>query len=67
VNDLDVHVGREVAEITAQTESANKFNNGTATKLPVGTKIFEPTEQRGAILIAVVNGEQIKYLGLVEG
>jgi hypothetical protein len=67
VNDLDLSVGQEVAKITAQTQKPQKLTDGTATKLLVGTKIFEPTKKRGTILIAVIDGQQIKYLGLVEG
>ncbi|MDQ0256809.1 hypothetical protein J2S74_004231 [Evansella vedderi] len=58
-------IGEEVLEITKQTTEASKFESGTATVLPVGTKIYE-TDQ-ALIYIAFVSGEEIRYLGWVEG
>jgi hypothetical protein len=67
INSLDLKKGQEVTKITAQTLNAKEFENGTATKLPIGTKIYEPVKKQGPILIAVVNGKEVRYLGLVEG
>lgn len=71
VHELDVQLGDEVAEITLQTDRSQDFNNGTASKLPKGTKIYESVDEQGnrqgLVLIAVVNGEEIRYLALIEG
>jgi hypothetical protein len=66
VNAKKLTLGEEVVEISKQTTDSNKIENGTATKLPVGTKIYEPLE-KGDIYIAVVEGKEIRYLGLREG
>ncbi len=60
------HKGEMVMEVTKQTVNSEEFANGTATKLPVGTKIYAAVEP-GDDYIAVVNGEEIRYLGLREG
>ena len=67
VMELDLSLGEEVIEITKQTNNSSEFENGTATELPVGTKIYEPNEKRGAIYIAIVGGKEIRYIGLIEG
>ncbi|WP_078598447.1 hypothetical protein [Evansella clarkii] len=67
VMELDLTLGEEVTEITNQTNNSSEFKNGTATELPVGTKIYKPNEKRGAIYIAIVDGKEIRYIGLIEG
>lgn len=67
VNDLDLSLGNQYYEITKQATKPEEFESGTATKLPVGTKIYKPNEKHGPILIAVVNGKEIRYLGQLEG
>ncbi|WP_243299963.1 hypothetical protein [Bacillus litorisediminis] len=67
VQDLELEIGKEVTQITKQSQDGKGFTSGTATKLPVGTIIYEPLEKQGLVLIAVVDGQQIRYLGLVEG
>ena len=69
VNEKELKLGKEVIEISKQTVDSKQFNNGTASRLPVGTKIYRPsgTLGHGPIYIAVVNGEEIRYLGLIEG
>lgn len=66
VSEQPLTIGEEIAEIAAQTSESDEFENGTATRLPIGTKIHEATE-REDIYIAVVDGEEIPYLSLVEG
>ncbi|SDN63163.1 hypothetical protein [Alkalicoccus daliensis] len=67
VMEADLTLGEEVMEITKQSTNIQEFESGTATELPVGTKIFDHNEHRGAIYIAVVEGEEIRYIGLIEG
>ena len=67
VNEQELTLGNEVAEITQQTTDSEKFKNGTATKLPVGTKIYEPEAQTGDVYGVVIDGEEIYYFGLREG
>ena len=64
VTELKYELGEQVGKITNQTNKASKFKNGTANKLPIGTKIFETDT---AAYIAIVDGEEIRYLKMVEG
>lgn len=64
VVELEYELGGQVGEITKQADKAFKFNNGTANKLPIGTKIFETDTPA---YIAIVDGEEIPYLKMVEG
>lgn len=59
-------LGNVVLEIVRQSSDGEDFTEGTATKLPVGTKIYKPIE-KGDIYIAIVEGREIRYLGLREG
>ncbi|SFL58744.1 hypothetical protein SAMN04487943_102339 [Gracilibacillus orientalis] len=66
VNEKELTLGEEVGEIKEQTNNSDEFENFTATKLTVGTKIYEPVEKSG-IYIVKVNDKEIRYLGLREG
>ncbi len=66
VKDLDLTINKEVMEITSQSINGEDFIEGTASTLPIGTKIYKPLE-KGDIYIAVVNGKEIRYLGWREG
>ncbi|UOQ86889.1 hypothetical protein [Gracilibacillus salinarum] len=66
VMEKDWTAGEEVAEITRQTAESNEFTSGTATILPVGTSIYQ-TEEPSGLYIAIVNNEEIPYIGLREG
>lgn len=57
-------IGEEIGEISSQSNEAKDFKNGTANKLPVGTKIYETDTQ---IFIAIVENREIPYLQMVEG
>lgn len=61
--------GEEIGEIEKQTEDSGDFENFTASKLPEGTKVYEPEEDDigGYIYIIKKGDEEIRYLGLVEG
>ncbi|WP_226675097.1 hypothetical protein [Mesobacillus jeotgali] len=64
VRELEYELGRQVGEITKQADKASKFKNGTANKLPIGTKIFETDTPA---YIAIIDGKEIRYLKMVEG
>jgi hypothetical protein len=66
VNAKNLTLGEKVIEITKQTNDSKDFQNGTATNLPIGTRIYEPVE-KGDIYIAIVEDKEIRYLGLREG
>lgn len=59
--------GEKVGEIKHQTNDSEKFNDFTASKLPIGTEVYEPVDNHGPIYIIELNGEVIPYLGLIEG
>jgi hypothetical protein len=59
-------LGDEIGEIRNQTVKDDEFENFTSTKLKVGTKIYEPLE-KGNIYIVLIDGKEIRYLGLIEG
>ncbi|MGP4108496.1 hypothetical protein [Virgibacillus sp. L01] len=67
VNELDLSLGDKYFEIIKQSTTPEEFESGTASKLPVGTKIYNPAKENGPILIAVVEDEKIPYLGVIEG
>jgi hypothetical protein len=62
--ELDYELGEVMGEITRQTEKAIRFKYGTANKLPIGTKIYRTNTP---VYIAIVDGEEIPYLKMVEG
>ncbi len=66
VKALDLTIGEEVMEITSQSKNSETFIEGTASILPIGTKIYKPLE-KGDIYIAVVKDKEIRYLGWREG
>ncbi len=66
VKKRELTLGDVVLEIVRQSNDGEDFTEGTATKLPVGTKIYKPIE-KGDIYIAIVEGREIRYLGLREG
>lgn len=69
VNEEKLTVGEEIGEIKKQSNDSEKFEDFTATKLPVGVKIYEPEEDEsgGLIYIIKMDDEEMRYLGLVEG
>lgn len=66
VNEKELTLGDEIGEIKIQTNNSVDFENYTATKLEVGTKIHE-TVEKGDIYIVKVDDKEIRYLGLREG
>lgn len=64
VRQQEYELGEQVGEITRQTSYSWRFKEGTASKLPVGTKIFDTN---APFYIAVVDGQEIAYIKLLEG
>jgi hypothetical protein len=64
VAELTYSLGEEAGEITSQSDRPFGFKNGTANKLPAGTKIYETDTP---IMIAIVEGKEIPYLAMIEG
>jgi len=67
VQQADLTIGKSVGTIQKQYQPDLAFEDEMATELPVGTVIYEPMKKRGPILIVVVNDEEVRYLGLIEG
>lgn len=67
VQQADLTIGERVGAITKQYQADQVFEDSMATKLPIGTEIYEPVKRHGSVLIVVVNGKEIRYLGLLEG
>ncbi|WP_066058286.1 hypothetical protein [Robertmurraya korlensis] len=66
VEDLSLTKDVQIGEIKAQNDVNTEFNDEMANKLPVGSKIFSAKE-RTDILIIESEGEDYKYLAIVEG
>lgn len=66
VKDLELTKGKEVKEIKRIYSGKGDFPDHAATKLPVGNKVYE-AQTNHQLLIAVVEGKEIPYIGLVEG
>ncbi|WP_235601534.1 hypothetical protein [Halobacillus sp. KGW1] len=64
VEELAYTAGGQIGEISRQTDKAVLFRNGTANRLPVGTKIYETDTP---VCMAVVDGRKLLYLKMVEG
>lgn len=62
----ELTIGDKAGSITRSYQEGEEFADGMATLLPVGTELYRPVE-RGDILIAVIDGNEIRYLKLVEG
>src|SRR5690625_1855166 len=58
--------GKQVGRITKQTEDSYDFKNGSANKLPVGTKIYQTIGEGLSILIIEEDGKNIIYIVLLE-
>lgn len=57
----------KIGTIAKQYRDGIAFEDGMATKLPVGAELYEPSNRGGPILLVKANGEEIRYLGLIEG
>ncbi len=66
VDEMNLTKDKQITEIAQQKSNGEYFENGTANKLTVGTKIFS-VKERSDILIAETKEGDIKYFKLVEG
>lgn len=62
----ELKLGKKALEIKTQTDDADDFENGTASKLAVGTAIYEAASPNQGY-IAVVNNEKRLYVIIAEG
>ena len=61
-DNLDIKTGEKLFEIQFTYKKGEPFEDGMATKLPVGTEVYLPADKTGRpILIAVVNGKKEIY------
>ncbi|WJH33746.1 hypothetical protein N6H14_27640 [Paenibacillus sp. CC-CFT747] len=67
VQQAELTIGSMVGTIAKRYRSSFPFEEGMATKLPIGTELYESRERGGSILIVKFNGKQIRYLKMVEG
>lgn len=66
VDQLDIQMGEQIGEIKAKSTNPQKFSNGVATKLPIGSKIFS-VKDRDDILIVKNDNNEKRYFLLTEG
>lgn len=59
--------GPQVDEIRKQSADSKEFSDGTASKLPVGTKVFQVVGNGQLLLMIEKDDEKIVYLALIEG
>lgn len=64
VQEREYTLGEAVGEIKEQAVEVEEFEDGTANILPVGTVIYNTDTE---LNIAIVDGEEIPYIPLVEG
>lgn len=69
VQSEELSIGEKVGTIAKQYKEGMAFEDGMATKLPVGAEIYEPAEKVGPILLVRLdpNERVMRYLGLIEG
>lgn len=67
VKDKEYQKGKQISEIRKQSTNSGKFNNGTASQLQKGTKVFQTIGEGLSILIIDKNGENLIYIALIEG
>jgi hypothetical protein len=64
VTEIKYKVGKQIGEISKQTNKSWKFKNGSANKLPLGAKIYQTDTE---ITIVIVEDKEIPYIKIVEG
>lgn len=66
VDELELTKDQLITEIAEQKSAGHLFKNGTANKLPLGTKIYSVGERRD-VLIAETEEGDLRFYMLVEG
>src|SRR5690625_1623784 len=59
--------GPKITEIQKQSVESNEFSDGTASKLPVGTQVYQIVGNGQLLLMVEKDDEEIIYLALIEG
>lgn len=59
--------GPEIYDVRKQSIESDEFSDGTASKLPVGTRIFQVVGNGQVLLMVEKDGEEVVYLALIEG
>lgn len=66
VQELELTKNELLGEILYNAQIPENFQDGTATKLPIGSMIYS-TNEGGLYVLVEVDGELLKYLLLAEG
>lgn len=66
VQSLELKVGEEIGEIKKNSKTPGSFSDWTATNLPIGTKLYKVENYPGPIYLAVIDGQTIPYLAIME-
>lgn len=66
VKNLKLTKGEEIGQIIYKYKKGEKFKQGMATKLPIGSKVYK-AEERIEVLLVEVDGKFIRYLLAIEG
>lgn len=66
VKKLKLSKGELIGEIISQYKKGRKFEQGMATKLPIGTRVYK-SKERSEVLLVEISGKYLKYLMLLEG
>lgn len=66
INVKDFQRGESIGKIMYQSNDVNNFTNGTATKLPQGTKIYQTVGKGLSILTIEINDKNVIYMALLD-
>lgn len=66
VKNLKLTKGEVIGQIVYEYKKGEKFKQGMATKLPIGSKVYKAKE-RSEVLLVEVDGKFIRYLLVIEG
>lgn len=64
--DVNLEKGKQISEVVKKSSDFEKFEDGVATHLPVGTKIYQVPGEGLIVLTVVIDGERIIYIAIIE-
>lgn len=64
--DVNLEKGKQISKIIKQTTDSAKFVDGSATKLPVDTKIYQVPDQGLAVLTIIKNDQRFVYIAEIK-
>lgn len=64
--DVNLDKGKQISQIIRQSNDHNEFIDGVATKLPIGTEIYQVPGEGLAVLTVVIDGERIFYIAAIK-